>query len=194
MISNIMKISFTIPALGALVLQFFACNGQDPINLDPNPVYASCCGAEPVEFTDAAVYLFVPNVFTPNGDGVNDLFQPVIDYEQVEYVTQYTIYQDTIIEPGEGYYNSGVFFPKTEAKWWDGTLPDGTKHTGPFEYDLEFYMKDGSYLRASGRACLVRCGPDAVEFLTRQGCFFGTQTADGKLNKDAAHKEDDCFK
>lgn len=182
-----------LSALSALVFQFSACKSKDPVNADPNPVYATCCGIEPVEYNDGA-YVYVPNMFTPNGDGLNDVFQPVMDYDQVEIVSAVIIYQDTIIEPGAIYYNSLPFVPKTNPKWWDGTLPDGTKHIGPFEYVMEFLMKDGTYAFVDGRACLVRCGPDAAEFTTRTGCFFGTQVTNGKFDKSAPNKEEDCFK
>jgi hypothetical protein len=193
MTTNIMKKCIAFPVLGALVLQFLSCVAQDPVNVEPNPVYAACCGAEPVEFTDKA-YVYVPNMFTPNRDGQNDLFQPVFDYDQVVLVSAYTIYQDTIIEPGAGYYNAPPFSPKSDPQWWDGTLPDGTQHIGPFEYTIEFILRDGSYLQVDGRACLVQCGKDAGEFMDRPGCFFGSQVKDGKFDKGIPNKEEDCFK
>jgi hypothetical protein len=193
MTTNIMKNCIALPTLCALVFQFLGCKAQDPVNTDPNPVYEACCGAEPVEFTDAG-YFYVPNMFTPNDDGKNDVFQPVFDYGLVEYISAYTIYQDTTIEPGLGYYNALPFDPKSNPKWWDGTLPDGSKHIGPFEYTIEFTMKDGSFVVVDGRACLVQCGPDAGEFTNRDGCYFGTQVTNGKFDKGVPNKEEDCFK
>jgi hypothetical protein len=192
MIISIMKKRITFPVLSVLIFQFLACKAQDPI--DSNPIYEACCGAEPVEFTDSKTYVYVPNIFTPNRDGRNDLFEPVFDYSLVEYVSSYTIYQDTIIEPGIGYYNATGFNPKSNPRWWDGIKDDGTEHIGSFEYTIELAMKDGTFVLLDGRACLVRCGADAAEFREREGCFFGTQVTDGKFDKALPNKEEDYFK
>jgi hypothetical protein len=189
-----MKKCNVLPTFCALVFQFLGCQAQDPVNIvDPNPAYTACCGADPVEFTDGG-YIYVPNVFTPNGDGKNDVFEPIIDYNLVDHISQYTIYQDTTEEPGVGYYNATAFNPTSNPRWWNGKLPDGTLHLGAFEYTIQFAMKDGSYLQVDGRACLVQCGPDASEFTNRNGCFFATQVSNGRLDKGASNKEDDCFK
>jgi hypothetical protein len=194
MIFKMTKKRLLLPTLGILLLQFISCSGQDPILVEPNPIYEACCGADPVEFKDANGYVYVPNLFTPNRDGQNDLFKAVFNPDDVLYIGQYTIYKDTIEEPGEGYYNSGPFDPKTESKWWDGTLPDGTKHIGPFEYTIQLSMRNGSLVTVEGRACLVECGVDAAEFKDRKGCFFESQSSSGRLDINLPNKEEDCFK
>jgi hypothetical protein len=191
---QIMKNCVVLSALCVLLFQLTACKAQDPVNVDPNPVYEACCGAEPVEFSEGKGYVYVPNMFTPNRDGRNDVFQPVFDPKVIEYIARYTIYQDTTEEPGPGYYNSGTFDPNTNPRWWDGTLPDGTEHVGPFEYTIEFALIDGTYMLVEGRGCVVRCGSDAAEFTNRAGCYFASQATDGKFDKAAPNREDDCFK
>jgi hypothetical protein len=196
MILLIMKKCFQLTLFCFGLLQFLACAQEPPppVTVDPNPIYESCCGADPIEYNENGFYVYVPNLFTPNKDGINDVFAPVYADEKVEYISTCIIYQDTIIEPGPIYYDSGYMNPKKKARWWDGKLPDGTQHVGPFEYVIQFVMTDGSYRTIEGRACLVQCGPDAAEFTNRAGCYFGTQAKGTRFDKSAANKEEDCFK
>ncbi|MCE7060112.1 gliding motility-associated C-terminal domain-containing protein [Dyadobacter sp. CY343] len=82
------------------------CSSQD----QPKPVsqeYESCCGTQPVEFSYQKKRIYVPNVFTPNNDGVNDYFVPFVN-DIVTDVWGFTIYSalgDTILYQ-KPYFNS----------------------------------------------------------------------------------------
>ncbi|TVR36854.1 MAG: gliding motility-associated C-terminal domain-containing protein [Cryomorphaceae bacterium] len=71
----------------------------------------------------------VPNVFTPNGDGVNDLFRP-------EYnILSFDSYQLQVFN------RSGVliFFTDRPGMGWDGRTPSGTVAPGgSYFYVLEY--------------------------------------------------------
>lgn len=57
--------------------------------------YDACCGAEPVEYIHKDMEVYVPNVFTPNRDSINDLFYPLISDNVVEVI-------DFVIYTGDG--------------------------------------------------------------------------------------------
>jgi hypothetical protein len=189
-----MKIPFLFHGLwlSATLLSHISCNAQDPVL---NPDYETCCGQERVEYEQDKAYVYIPNVFTPNGDGHNDRFVPIMN-DQIVEIWEYSIYVDTIIEPGALIYSPGTSFTVTDLDQlaWDGTGLNGKLHEGAFEYRIVLSLRDGTSLTIDSRACSIVCGPGAGIFQTKDGCFFQSQVTDSKLNIDLPNNEEACFK
>lgn len=176
-----------------LALSLTGCSQETteppPAVTDP---YEACCGAEPVEHTFGDAYMFVPNVFTPNGDGINDYFAPSIN-ENILGFDAYLIYTpvgDTVVFVSAGYNVNNV-----ANTAWDGLRKDGSVYEGLFKYVFTAFAKDGNLLTIEGRACRVACGPEAAVFKTKTGCFYPVQAgANGVLDTAAPNFEGDCFK
>jgi len=137
--------------------------------------------------------MYVPNVFTPNGDGVNDYFVPFVN-ENVPAFDAYLIYTavgDTLLFSRNGFnYN---YIPS----WaWDGNRPDGTPYIGPFKYEFVVFLKNNTLYTIKGSACRIACGPDAAFFKDKTGCFYPSQvdTTTKHLNQALPNSESDCFK
>lgn len=190
-----MNIKYFSSFFTASILFFLSgCSAQEPVISE---VYEKCCGAEPIEFTYKDGYMFVPNVFTPNGDGVNDYFVPQFNDKIDAYFDTYLIYTsvgDTVL-----YYFSQFDVKNSISSTWDGNRKDGTPYVGAFKYEFSVYLKstDGStdYFTIEGRACRVACGPDASVLKGKSGCFFPSQFNTDILKPDASipNKEEACF-
>jgi CHU_C Type IX secretion signal domain len=172
------------------LLSLFNCNGQE-VEPPKSTVYEACCGAEPVEFTNQKAYMFVPNVFTPNGDRKNDYFSPFHNEEILGFSTYMilTPVGDTVL------YATTEYNPKNiENTAWNGLRDDGKVYKGLFKYRFTVFLKGGAIYRVEGQACRVVCGPEAKVFLDKKGCFYPLQAdTTGRLSKDTPSQEAGCF-
>ncbi len=93
-------------------------------------------------------YADIPNVFTPNGDGVNDYFFPR------QYLTKGLTEFSMSIYNRWGqlvYQTSGI-----EGRGWDGKFNDVPQPQGVFIYKIDARFKDGQILNKQGNVTLVR--------------------------------------
>ena len=186
-----------------LLLSFTACKQDDDVSkIIPIKEYESCCGAEPVElrFTTGQ-YLYVPNSFTPNKDGINDIWYPVFSsgQDKIQAFFIYTLEDNTLIHQMYEYhlYPAGTY-------GWDGTksrngqnLGDNSLHKGGFWYEIFFNEPvnvGNEEIAFKGRACAIACDKDAAYFKDKEGCFFPVQVnAQGSLDNTIKAGEESCF-
>ncbi len=168
------------------------CSSQD----NPKAVsqeYESCCGTQPVEFSYEKKRIYVPNVFTPNKDGVNDYFFPVVNdvVTDVGGVAVYSVEGDTMLYQ-KPYFNSKM---PVHEYGWDGLRPDGSRYKGAFRYKMRVDDMQANKHIVEGRACAIVCGSGSEVFQTKSGCYFPVQASkEGTLDTSIAHGEKDCFK
>ncbi len=192
-----------IGVYGCLVVTITACTQNDNIvKTDPIKEYESCCGAEAVESSfSTGQYLYVPNSFTPNKDGVNDVWFPYFSsgIDKIQAVFIYTLEDNTLIHQMYEYY----LYPEG-TYGWDGTksrngmnLGDNSLHKGGFWYEIyfnepvNFGNNENSF---KGKACVIVCDEDAAYFKDKEGCFFPVQVdTNGMLDKTIQNGENNCF-
>ncbi len=145
-------------ASGALLYQWFPSQWLDN-NMIPNPttrpqapIRYSVVGTNEFGCKDTAeifvdLYedLFVPNAFSPNDDGLNDVFR----IENIGYqgVAEFRVFNRNGQE---------VFYTQDGTKGWDGTFNDNPAEGGTYFYVIRLVMRDGSIKVFKGDVTLLR--------------------------------------
>lgn len=95
--------------------------------------------------------IYIPNVFSPNGDGVNDYFT-VYANERVDRIIELNVYDRW----GEHIFQGKQMYPNIETSGWDGKFNGKELLPSVYTYMLEVLMVDGSTKNFSGSLNLVR--------------------------------------
>ncbi len=89
--------------------------------------------------------LFMPNAFTPNGDGYNDLLRPFsVGYRKYKYFRVFNRW-------GELVFDTDII-----GKGWDGTYNGKKAEVGTYFWMLNAEDKDGNTVNKKGDAVLIR--------------------------------------
>jgi len=94
--------------------------------------------------------VFVPNTFTPNGDGLNDRFYP--SAKGVNLINVMRVYDRW----GELLFEKYNFKPNDEASGWDGTYKFHSLSPDVFVYYLEIQCSNGERTFLKGDISLVK--------------------------------------
>ena len=97
-------------------------------------------------FVDQTPKVFIPNIFTPDGEGSNDIFMITADPETVELVKNFEIYDRW----GEKMLCFEYFQPNDPSYGWDGVFNGRICDPGVFIYFAEIIMKDGRIEKFKG--------------------------------------------
>ena len=90
--------------------------------------------------------VFIPNAFTPNGDGINDEFRPVINPGQV--VVTFEVFDR---------FGTLVYSSNTAAPAWNGTYLNGKPApTGVYMYHIIYSCDDGANYTKKETVSLMR--------------------------------------
>jgi gliding motility-associated-like protein len=101
---------------------------------------------------DNTFSVFVPNVFSPNGDGINDLITVFADAEQIKEVKSFEIYN----RYGEMVFKRESFQPNDEYLGWNGTKSDVKLSNDTYLYSIILVLKNGGEFVKLGSFMLVR--------------------------------------
>lgn len=127
---------FSKTCLGFLIFMpiFFSCKRQ---NIDKN-----CCASPPFIFSSETAYLGIPNIFTPDGDGANDLLYPIDSgLAGFEFIVK-------------DKFGKTLYSTNSSSFMWDGTYQSKTLN-GVYEYELNATTLDGTSIEHIGNLCII---------------------------------------
>ncbi|MBN4062495.1 gliding motility-associated C-terminal domain-containing protein, partial [Bacteroidales bacterium AH-315-I05] len=104
---------------------------------------AGCQSTDDITVTVTDPYYFVPNVFSPNGDGIHDML--FVEGKALENI-RFTIYDR---------WGEKVFESNSLEVGWDGTYKGKEMNSTVFVYILEASL-DGQTIKENGNITLVR--------------------------------------
>ena len=89
--------------------------------------------------------IYVPNAFTPNNDGLNDILKPIlIGIKQLKYFAVYNR------------YGQQVYLTSVQGKGWNGMVNGEMQNTGAFVWIVEAEDYKGNILKRKGTAILIK--------------------------------------
>ena len=95
--------------------------------------------------------VFIPNVFSPNGDGVNDAFT-VFGNADVKRIVELRVFDRW----GSFVFSNTDFPPNAENSGWDGSFRNADMNPAVFVYWAHVEFEDGSESFYKGDVTLVR--------------------------------------
>ncbi|GAB4000267.1 hypothetical protein GCM10028807_52710 [Spirosoma daeguense] len=97
-------------------------------------------------------YIYVPDAFTPNGDGVNDQFK-IISGHKVNYtIRKFAIYSRW----GEVIFAKENFSVQDSDVWWDGMYQGQLANAGTYMYYFEYVDQKNVVIPRRGVVTLLR--------------------------------------
>ena len=96
--------------------------------------------------------LFIPNAFSPNGDGVNDFFMVMGDEPLVQRVVSLQIYDRW----GQQVFEKTNISPNVMEEGWNGRGISQELPTGIYVYQVTVEFLDQKVLNYSGDVLLLR--------------------------------------
>ena len=95
--------------------------------------------------------VYIPNVFSPNGDGINDAFL-VYTSKEVDIIVTLKVFDRW----GELVFEGNDFPPNLESEGWTGVFKEEAMNPGVFVYIAVVRFLDGAEIQYSGDVTLLR--------------------------------------
>ncbi len=95
---------------------------------------------------------YMPNAFTPNSDGINDIILPLTEIGDIAQITSYTIYDRWGVQMHS--IENGT--PNSLQIGWDGTFRGEAAQPGIYVYEIILQFRDGQESLIKGDFTLIK--------------------------------------
>jgi gliding motility-associated-like protein len=127
-------------------IHVFKMPGEFEVVLKAYDIYGcSSVQKEEVKVNEVSEYLMMPNAFTPNSDGLNDVFKP-----ETKGISGYRLY--IFNKWGEMIFSNG----SKSNEGWNGTLNGQLLPSGNYVYKVSFQTPSGEMIEKAGTVSLIR--------------------------------------
>lgn len=158
--------------LVACTTLFLSCKKDGNSN-----VLDGCCDTPAINAQVGFGHVYVPNVFTPNGDGINDLL--VVNGDQNIILIRSFRVSD---KEGTTVFYAEDVVPNDPTNAWDGTVNAKYKN-GVYSIVMVVEAFDNATATLQGKVCNYRCLDSGEEDpISDTGCQFPVQGEDGIYN------------
>ena len=121
------------------------------VNLVIRDIYGCTDSLSTYVAVDGRRPIYVPNVFTPDGDGTNDYVAVFANADLVRRIVSFRVYTRW----GEQVYADGDFPPNLARRGWDGLLGDRPALSGTYLWIAQVELYDGQIIRDGGTTVLL---------------------------------------
>jgi gliding motility-associated-like protein len=106
-----------------------------------------CIGTDSISITDSTCpqYVYLPNAFTPNGDGKNDIFRPI--FAGAASTFRFAVYDR---------WGRAVFVTSTPGEGWDGTTGGRPQPAGTYVWECIYKLYQEPERMQRGTVMLIR--------------------------------------
>ena len=104
------------------------------------------------ESCEANYYLFIPNAFSPDNNGINDEFRILENNGFVKQIQNYMIFNRW----GNKVYEAQNFDISTDTYWWDGTYKNKLQPIGVYLYIINVEFANDEIKKYQGNITLIR--------------------------------------
>ena len=155
---------------------------------DPESVLKGCCGNQPIDEDVGNGHVYVANIFTPNGDGLNDLM--FISTNAIDLIIEVEVRN----KKGEKVFESTNVQINDPTTSWDGYV-NGVAMEGLYTVSVSVLSSDGTSRTLTGSVCNYPCdGEGNLESISTDNCTFPSQTNDGHFEPNIPSGESlECF-
>ena len=155
---------------------------------DPESALKGCCDNQPINEDVGTGHVYISNIFTPNGDGIND--RMAISTELINTIVEVEVRN----KEGEKVFESTTVEINNSGTTWDGKV-DGVVKEGVYTFSVSVLAADGTSRTLTGSICNYPCdGEGNLESITTDNCAFPVQVDNGHHVPGIASGESlDCF-